>query len=198
MDWKHIKFISATVGILLTAALAFVLGISFGVTFDKGTLTEIVIPALSALGGWVAGLGALGAVYTSLWLADQQRKNSGENLNCVFDLFVIQGVPDDKLGVVVTNTGNKPSNINSITIHSSDSTVAMMIQQFEPSSAVLPTYLTYGQQATYFLSPSFKQNINNYVNKNCSGSYQNLVLSINTTTNSFNVKFCKNVLEHLK
>ncbi|SDH72334.1 hypothetical protein SAMN04488136_12618 [Vibrio xiamenensis] len=198
MDWKHIKFISAIVGIVLIAALAFVLGVSFGVTYDKGTLTEIVIPALSALGGWVAGLGALGAVFTSLWLAEQQRKNSGEKLKCVFDVFVIQGELDDALGVVVTSTGNKPSNINSITIHSSDSTVAMSIQQFEPSSAVLPTYLPYGQQASYLLSSDFKQHINSYVDKHCSGSYHNLFLSVNTTTNSFKVKFGKTVLEHLK
>ncbi|RDX37039.1 hypothetical protein DZA51_03135 [Vibrio campbellii] len=198
MDWKYIKFISAIVGIVLIATFAFVLGISFGVSYDKGSLTEIVIPALSALGGWVAGLGALGAVFTSLWLAEQQRKNSGENLKCVFEVFVIQGMPDEVLGVVVTSLGNKPSNINSITIHSSDSTVAMSIQQFKPSSAALPTYLPYGQQASYLLSADFKQHINNYVNKHCSGSYLNLFLSVNTTTNSFKVKFGKNVLEHLK
>ncbi|CAM3258059.1 hypothetical protein [Vibrio neptunius] len=198
MDWKYIKFISMIVGIVLIATFAFILGISFGVSYDKGSLTEIVIPALSALGGWVAGLGALGAVFTSLWLAEQQRKNSGENLKCVFDVFVIQGMPDDALGVVVTSHGNKPSNINSITIHSSDSTVAMSIQQFEPSSAVLPTYLPYGQQASYLLSSDFKQHINDYVDKHCSGSYRNLLLSVNTTTDSFKVKFGKNVLEHLK
>ena len=198
MDWKHIKLILAIVGIVLIATLAFVLGVSFGVTFEKGSLTEIVIPALSAMGSWVAGLGALGAVFTSLWLAEQQRKNSGENLKCVFDVFVIQGEPDDALGVVVTSNGNKPSNINSITIHSSDSTVAMSIQQFAPSSAVLPTYLPYGQQASYFLSSDFKSHINDYVNNHCSGSYRNLFLSVNTTTNSFKVKFGKTVLEHLK
>ena len=198
MDWKHIKYISAVVGVILIATLSFVLGISFGVTYEKGSFTEIVIPALSAMGSWVAGLGALGAVFTSLWLAEQQRKNSGENLKCVFDVFVIQGVPDDSLGVVVTSSGNKPSNINSITIHSSDSTVAMSIQQFAPSSTALPTYLPYGQQASYLLSSDFKSHINDYVNKHCAGSYKNLFLSVNTTTNSFKVNFGKTVLEHLK
>lgn len=134
MDWKHIKYISVVVGVILIATLTFVLGISFGVTYEKDSFTEIVIPALSAMGSWVAGLGALGAVFTSLWLAEQQRKNSGESLKCVFDIFVIQGVPDDSLGVIVTSNGNKPSNINSITIHSSESTTAISIQQFAPSS----------------------------------------------------------------
>jgi len=156
VDWKHIKFISAIVGIILIAALSFVIGISFGVTYKQGTLTVVLIPALSAMGSWVAGLGALAAVFTSLWLADQQRKNSGENLKCVFDVFVIQGESDSSLGVVVTSNGNKPSNINSITIHSTDSTVAMFIQQFSPSSARLPVSLPYGQQVSFLLSPDFK------------------------------------------
>jgi hypothetical protein len=198
VDWKHIKYISAIVGVILIASLTFVLGVSFGVAYDQDSLTEIIIPALSAMGGWVAGLGALGAVFTSLWLAEQQRKNSGENLKCVFDVFVIQGEPEDALGVVVTSNGNKPSNINSITIHSSDSSVAMSIQQFAPSSAVLPTHLPYGQQASFLLSSDFKSHINDYVNKHCSGSYKNLFLYVNTTTNSFKVKFGESVLTHLK
>lgn len=198
MDWKHIKFISAIVGIILVATLSFVIGISFGVTYEQDALTAVLIPALSAMGSWVAGLGALAAVFTALWLAEQQRKNSGENLKCVFDVFVIQGEPDDSLGVIVTSNGNKPSNINSITIHSSDLTVAMAIQQFSPSSARLPTSLPYGQQASFILSPDFKSHINDYVKKHCSGSYENLFLSVNTTTNSFKVNFGKSVLEHIK
>jgi hypothetical protein len=198
VDWKHIKYISVVVGVILIITLAFVLGISFGVSYEKGSFTEIVIPVLSAMGSWVAGLGALGAVYTSLWLAEQQRKNSGEKLNCIFDVFVFQGVPDDSLCVIVTSNGDKPSNINSITIHSTDSTVAMSIQQFAPSSTALPTYLPYGQQASYLLSSDFKSHINGYVNKHCAGSYKNLTLSVNTTTDSFKVKFGKTVIEHLK
>jgi hypothetical protein len=198
VDWKHIKFISTVVGIILVTTLSFIIGISFGVTYEQDTLTVVLIPALSAMGSWVAGLGALAAVFTSLWLAEQQRKNSDENLKCVLDVFVIQGEPDDSLGVIVTSNGNKPSNINSITIHSSDSTVAMSIQQFSPSSARLPAFLPYGQQASFILSPDFKSHINDYVKKHCSGSYENLFLSVNTTTNSFKVNFGKSVLEHLK
>lgn len=77
MDWKQFKNISIVVGILLIAALAFVLGISFGVTYEKDSFTDIVIPALSAMGSWVAGVGALGAVFTSLWLAEQILNKTG-------------------------------------------------------------------------------------------------------------------------
>ena len=184
-------------GIILVAALSFVIGVSFGVTFEQNTLNEVLIPALSAMGGWVAGLGALAAVFTSLWLAEQQRKSNGESLKCLFDVFVFQGEPEDTLAVSVTCDGNKPSNINSLTVYSSGSTVAMSIQQFAPSSSPLPTFLAYGQQAIFKLRPDFKLRINKYVKDHCSGSYKNLFLSVNTTTKTFKVKFGGSVIEHL-
>jgi len=198
VDWKHIKFILAIIVIILVAVLSFVIGISFGVTFDQDNLTVVLIPALSAMGSWVAGGGALAAVFTSLWLAEQQRKNNAESLKCVFDVFLIQGEPSEYLGVNVTSHGNKPSNINSITIHSLGSKVAMSIQQFSHLSAPIPTSLPYGQQALFILSSDFKTHINDYVKNRCSGSYKNLFLSVNTTTSVFKVKFGDSVLEHLK
>ena len=198
MDWKHIKLVSTVVVIILAAALSFVVGVSFGVSYNQETLTNVLIPALSALGGWVAGLGALAAVFTSLWLAEQQRKSNGESLKCVFDVFVFQGEPDDALAVNVTSNGNKPSNVNSITIHSSGAKVAMCIQQFSPSSSPLPSFLPYGQQAIFKLSPDFKSHINDYVKNHCAGSYNNLFLSVNTTMSSFKVKFGDSVIKYLE
>ncbi|HHY0435697.1 TPA: hypothetical protein ACVU31_002486 [Vibrio parahaemolyticus] len=198
MNWKHITLISTIVCIILVAALSFVVGISYGVSYNQDTLIEVLIPALSALGGWVAGLGALAAVFTSLWLAEQQRKSNGESLKCVFDVFVFQGEPNEALAVSVTSNGNKPSTINSITIYSTGAKVAMSIQEFSPSSSPLPSFLPYGQQAVFKLSSGAKLHINDYVKNHCEGSYKNLFLSVNTTTSSFKVNFGDSVIEHLK
>ncbi|MEC8328718.1 MAG: hypothetical protein VX100_21915 [Pseudomonadota bacterium] len=198
MSWKYIKLISVAVVVVLIAALSFVIGVSFGVTFEQDSLKDVLIPSLSAMGSWVAGFGTLAAVFTSLWLAEQQRKNNSEKLKCVFDVFVIQGEPNDALAVNVTSIGNKPSYINSITIHSADSTVVMCIQQFSHLSSPIPVSLAYGQQATFVLSSDFKKHINDYVKNRCSGSYKNLFLSVNTTTSVFKVKFGESVLKHLK
>ena len=40
--------------------------------------------------------------------------------------------------------------------------------------------------------------INDYVQKNCSGSYENLMLSVNTSINSFNIPFNEKVIEYLE
>lgn len=197
MDWKHIKVISAFVVVALIAALSFVIGVSFGVTFDESSLKDVLIPALSAMGGWVAGLGALAAVFTSLWLAEQQRKENGENLDNVFDVFISPPNMTGRLMIKVTSTGNKPSNINSISIYSKDSDVALMVAQLDHSGNQLPMQLAYGQQGIYVLPLNTEASINDYVHNRCSGSYNNLVLSVNTSLNSFNIPFNSKVIQHL-
>jgi hypothetical protein len=198
VDWKHIKIISAIVGVTLIASLSFVLGISFGVTFNQDSLINVVIPSLSALGSWVAGIGALAAVFTSLWLAEQQRKNSGESLKNAFDVFVFPPDLESRLAVNVTCTGNKPSNLNSITIHSKDSQVALAVVQLDIQGSQLPMALSYGQVAGFILPLNSETSIKDYVKNNCSGSYKNLVLNINTSTKSFSIPFNNEVIKHLQ
>mgnify|MGYP000211837222 CR=1 FL=1 len=198
MDWKHIKVISAAVVVLLIAVLSFVIGVSFGVTFEQSSLKDILIPSLSAMGSWVAGLGALAAVFTSLWLAEQQKKINGENLTNVFDVFVCPPDMTGRLTVKVTSTGNKPSNINSLSIYSKDSDVALMVAQLDPRGNQLPMPLAYGQQGIYVLPSNTENSINDYVKNRCSGSYQNLILSVNTSINSFNIPFNSKVIQHLE
>ncbi|EHH1032943.1 hypothetical protein J7G20_004383 [Vibrio parahaemolyticus] len=198
MDWKHIKIISLVVIGILIAALSFVVGVSFGVSFNPVNLKDIVIPALSALGSWVAGLGALGAVFTSLWLAEQQRKNSGEKLQIRFNVFVFPPDLTPRLAVNITCVGDKPSHINSLTMRSSDTTIAMMVAQLDRTGNQLPMNAAYGEQATFVLPQNTEQSINDYVKNNCSGSYKNLKLNVNTSTQSFEVAFGKDVIEHLQ
>jgi hypothetical protein len=88
--------------------------------------------------------------------------------------------------------------LNSITIHSTDSTVAMAIAQFDPTGHQLPIALAYGQQAGFILPQNSETSINDYVKKHCSGSYKNLVLCVNTTTSTFKVKFSEAIVKHLQ
>lgn len=198
MDWKHIKLFLIIVGTTLIASLSFVLGISFGVSYEHDTLLTIVIPFLGVLGNWVAGLGALAAVFTALWLADQQRKRDMEKLNIVFSVYISNIHPQPYLAVIITCTGNKPSRINSISIHSNSSKMALMINGLDSAGHQLPMSLSYGEQATCILKPNTENSINDFVKKNCSGVYKNLNIYINTSTSSFNTPFGAKVIEHLE
>lgn len=197
MDWKYIKIISAVVAVLLIAVLSFIIGVSFGVTFEQNSLKDILIPSISAMGSWVAGLGALAAVFTSLWLAEQQKKINDENLTNLFDVFVFPPDMTGRLTIKVTSTGNKPSNINSLSICSKDSDVALMVAQLDPRGNQLPMQLAYGQQGIYVLPSNTENSINDYVKNRCSGSYKNLILSLNTSINSFSLPFNSKVIKHL-
>lgn len=198
MDWKHLKLISIVVAITLIAALSFVIGVSFGVTFEQKTFTDLVIPVLSVMGNWVAGLGALAAVFTSLWLADKQRKNDCEKLQTIFGVFVSPPDLTPRLMVRATSIGNKPSNINSITIYSKDAKVAMTVAELDRQGNQLPMPLSYGQKGMYILPLGIESHINSYVKEHCAGSYKNLVASVNTSLNEFKIPFNEKVIQHLE
>jgi len=198
MDWKYLKLISIMVAITLIAALSFAIGISFGVTFEQNTLTDVVIPVLSVMGNWVAGLGALAAVFTSLWLAKKQRENDCEKLKAIFDVLVFPPDLTPRLMVRATSIGNKPSNINSITIYSENAKVAMIVTELDRQGNQLPMPLSYGLQGMYILPLSIEPHINDYVTEHCSGLYKNLVVSVNTSLNEFKIPFNEQVIQHLK
>ncbi|WP_022954258.1 hypothetical protein [Leucothrix mucor] len=198
MDWKHIKLFLIVVSGILIASLSFVLGISFGVSYEYDSLLTVLIPFLGVLGNWVAGLGALAAVFTALWLADQQRKRDAEDLNIVFSVYISTINPEPYLAVIVTCKGSKPSRLNSITIHSGNSKMALAISQLDNTGNQLPILLSYGQQATCILKRGTSTSINDFVKNNCSGLYQNLYLSINTSTMSFKTPFDAKVIEYLE
>ena len=197
MDWKHIKLFLIVVGVILVAMLSFVLGVSFGVSYEQNNLLNIVIPFLGVLGSWVAGLGTLAAVFTSLWLADQHRKRDAEKLNIVFSVFISNINPKPYLAVIITCNGNKPSKINSISIHSNDSKMALMVNGLDSTGNQLPMSLSYGEQATCILKKETEDSINNYVKNMCSEIYKDLYLSVNTSTNCFTTPFNVKVIEHL-
>jgi vacuolar-type H+-ATPase subunit I/STV1 len=194
---KNIIILSIIVGTIF-ALLSFVLGVSLGVSNDQDTLLKFAIPILGVMGNWVAGFGAIFAVFTALWLADQQRKRDSENLKLAFSVYISPGILNPYLAVIITSNGNKPSKLNSISIHSKNSKVALAIMHLDSSGHQLPMQLSYGEQATCILIPKSESSINDFVKDNCSGIYKNLHLNVNTTTRNFTTPFSSAVIEHLK
>lgn len=198
MYWKHIKIISAIIFVCLVSTLSFTIGVSYGVKFSQDSFINVLLPSLSAFGSWISGLGALAAVFTSLWLAEQNKKLSGEILENIFDVFEFENEPNDRLAIKVTSIGNKPSIVQSISITSKKTKVALMIANLDPAWNTLPMQINYGQQGVYVLPIKSEDSINDYVTKNCSGSYKSIEISVNTTVNSFKIPFNKQVIKHLQ
>ena len=70
--------------VITAVGLAFLLGLSFGLSNNHDKFVTETVPVLSMLGGWVSGIGALLAVITSLAIVkrneDQQRDREKERI----------------------------------------------------------------------------------------------------------------------
>ncbi|MBQ4831592.1 hypothetical protein J8L84_20140, partial [Alteromonas sp. MMG017] len=183
---------------ILVAILSFSLGVSFGVASDQESFKNLLVPVLGVIGNWVAGIGALGAVITSLWLAEKQRKLDSEQIKTDFGLYVAPPNMSSRLATNVTSTGNKPAYLNSISILSEQSSVAISIAELGREGNQLPMSLSYGQKGFFFFPIGIESHINDFVKQHCNSVYKGLRLSINTNLNQFEMAFPAKVIKHLQ
>ncbi|HTF97491.1 MAG TPA: hypothetical protein VL995_15230 [Cellvibrio sp.] len=198
MTWKIQKNILLAIAVILIALLTFAIGVSFGTSYDKGSLIEVLFPALEVVGNWIAGIGAIAAVFTSLWLADNQRSLNTEELDIKFNLVVSPPDMTNRLMVYVVSKGNRPANVKSLSIYSAKATVAMWVKDLDLQSSRLPIEMPYGHDASFLLVKGVESYINDYVKEHCGGEYSGLRVQINTTLGSFFVSFNNEILEHLR
>ncbi|MCV6621633.1 MAG: hypothetical protein OIF51_07760 [Cellvibrionaceae bacterium] len=198
MTWHSQKKILLAVAVILIGLLSFAIGVSFGTSYDKGSFINVLFPALSVVGNWVTGIGAVAAVFTSLWLADNQRKLNSEDIGVKFNLIVSPPDMTKRLMVSAVSKGNRPANVKSLSIYSGDSTVAMWVKDLDPQSSHLPLVMPYGHDASFILVPDTESFIIDYVQEHCEGKYSGLKMQLNTTLGSFSIPFSKEILEHLQ
>lgn len=150
MSWHNQKKILLAVAVILIALLSFAIGVSFGTSYDNGSLINVLFPALGVVGNWIAGIGAIAAVFTSLWLADNQRKLNSEEIDVKFNLVVSPPDMTSRLMVSAVSKGNRPANVKSLSIYSANSTVAMWVKDLDPQSSHLPIVMPYGHDASFY------------------------------------------------
>lgn len=188
MSWEWQKNILIATGILLIVILAFLLGAAYGVSSDRKQFVDTLIPVFSTAGSWVSGIGALGAVFVSLWLAEKQARKDREQLKLSISSVLTTIHPEARLCIEVVSTGQKPSNISSISLTGKNSSRIMALVNFANGSSALPTKLGYGEKAYYFLQQGGEKEIGEYLKNNCAGSAKELQIYINTTTEVFILK----------
>ncbi|MBY6186783.1 hypothetical protein KUV89_09135 [Marinobacter hydrocarbonoclasticus] len=198
MTWQSQKKILLAVAVILIALLSFAIGVSFGTSYDKGSLIDVMFPALGVVGNWIAGIGAVAAVFTSLWLADNQRKLNTEDIEIKLSLVVSPPDMTSRLMVSAVSKGNRPANLKSLSIYSTNSTVAMWVKDLDPQSSLLPIVLPYGHDASFLLVQGTESYINNYVEEHCGGEYAGLRMQLNTTLGTFFAPFSREIIEHLR
>lgn len=189
MSWDRQKCVLLYTGVLLLVMLAFLLGIAYGVSSERKQFIDTFIPVLSTVGSWVSGIGALGAVFVALWLAEQQAQKNREHLKLGFNYAVTSLHKNDLLCIDAVSVGQKPSHISSLVLSGGKGcTHQMVFVDFEQGSSALPSKLGYGEKAHYFLLPGSEKQIGEYIKNHCNGSAKELKIYINTTTEVFSLK----------
>ncbi|SFK57081.1 hypothetical protein [Methylophaga sulfidovorans] len=194
-------FIYLFIGLVscLGLLLAFVWGIEVGFSVSQDEYERNIIPVLSVLGTWVGAFATCSAVLLSLWLAFRQINQDKEILDCRLDMNLIPGYQNEPcIGLTVVSKGNKPANILSLSWFGEGAKTAIWVARFNQHSETLPKVLSYGQQINLMHVPHFERDLAKYVREHMDGKFENLYLSLNTTTGSTKVKVKESMLSLIK
>lgn len=194
-------FIYLFIGLMACLGLlvAFVSGIHIGLRFSPSEYEQSMLPTLAVLGTWVGAFATCSAVIVSLWLALKQLSQDKEILDCNLNMHVIPGYQDQPcIGLSIVSKGNKPTNINSLSWYGEGARAAMTVTHFNPYGSKLPQVLSYGQQISLLHVQDFEEHIAKYVREYMDGNFENLYLSVNTTTGSERIKLSDSMLSYLR
>lgn len=189
-SWVYILY---GCGLLLIAGVFLALGAAIGAANSYDQFRSLVIPLLSMLGSWVAGIGALSAVFVSLWMADRQRREDTENLMVRPGVCLITNENDWFVNVEVVSNGRRPSVVHSLKICSPHSKMFMQIIDFYHQSAQLPARLEYGEGLSFILTQRNKAQIKEYIDEHCDGRNEGLEVVVSTSLSTFKAPFDGNL-----
>lgn len=193
--FKLLRWLCLIVVLTTVIGFAFLLGLSFGLGNNHDKFITETVPVLSMLGGWVAGIGALAAVLTTLWLADKQRREDVENLRVsVRSAITNTGEQGWFITLAITSDGKRPVKVTGVSVQSPHARNYLHIHQFWMGSDRLPAAMTYGDSISLNLTPGFDQQISRYVEHYCRGNTSELKFVVSTTLHEFNAPIDKNLL----
>ncbi|WP_396235030.1 hypothetical protein [Acinetobacter baumannii] len=125
-------------------------------------LTNIDLSFWSMIGTWLASIGTLAAVITSLYLA---RKNEKVNLlvtsNLIFLFSANHGYNDDDhyINIEITNNGNRPVTIQSVSWRIDKKKAFVVPINPNLINTPLPKMLNYGEVARWAIEVNAVKNI---------------------------------------
>jgi hypothetical protein len=182
----------------LIAILGFSIGVAFGATFNGVAFLNTFIPVIAAVGNWVAGIGALAAVFTTLWLAERQRRAEKESVKLSIEERISIPGNEARLVIRVVGLSNKTMNLLSFSIKSTNNEQAMLITSFETGSDILPKFIPYGCVAYYFLPEVISGIVKKYIETDSQNNYKNLILMAHSSIGTYKVKFEESAIKHIK
>jgi hypothetical protein len=168
--------VGVSLGLFLFALLVFAIGAGLGAGLSPASYEKVLLPTLSMVGNWVAGAGALAAVYAALWIYRSQVKEADEKVDA--NLALILTMQAAKLTVDITSLGGRPVTVTSVALCSPH---ADHVFVFEGHAVHLPVTLAYGERLNLLYPEEFKHHITHYIVKYCGGKAQGLTIDVRST-----------------
>lgn len=186
--------------VLMLTGLSFFVGVAFGVSANYLQFSALYLPLLSTAGNWVAGIGAFGAVATSLWLADRQRREDVQSLVITLKHAFVGALHLEGpfLSIDIVSEGRRPATVTGVAILSKHASTKLQIVQFHHASDRFPASLQYGDSLGLLCLRDFHIEISSFLDRFCGGRTDGLELSVSTTLRRFKVPIEASVLEGLK
>lgn len=173
--------------VVFVCVMSLLLGLTLGINLNPSSTIKFV-PAWGSLGDWVAGLGSLVAVATTVILANRERNDQKESVRVeVGSQPEIPWQGRRLLAISVTCTGPRPVRIYGIAICSPKHVASLDIINF--AEGELPANLTYGEVANFALYPGTEQRIKHFALTQCDAGFEALQLQVTTSMRTFEIKF---------
>lgn len=184
---------------VLTGAVAFAAGFASAIHMNPLTADRYLLN-LGSVGDWVSGVGALMAVFVTLWLAYRQGIEDSESLKVHADMVAAHGygAPILSLQLSAISNGKRPATLMSFGFKSKHTSKFLVITQFSDVSQDIPATLQYGQKAVGWLATQQLAGILRFVENDCAGKLDDLTVYGSTTLGSFDGAINKNVIEALR
>ncbi|HEC60288.1 hypothetical protein LCGC14_0677540 [marine sediment metagenome] len=192
-------YIFLVISCLVGCLVSFVLGTELGLSVSIDDYERSIIPALSLLGSWLGAFATSAAVVVSLWLAFKQLSQDKEILDSHLNMVLIPGIQDSPcIGLQIVSKGNRPANIRSISWFGEGAKHAMWVKNFHRHSDTLPKTLSYGEQLNLIFTPNFEVELANYVHNEINGKFENLYLSLSTSTETKKINISKSMQDIIR
>ncbi|USY23982.1 hypothetical protein NIZ92_11680 [Alcaligenes sp. 1735tsa3] len=146
----------------------------------------------------MTAFGTVGAVITSLWLADRQRRENVQSLVIRQRMAFVSGVEGPVISVDIISDGRISSTITSVSIRSKNSSKKLQPVGYLHQSADLPVRLQHGDTLSLLFYESAVKDIAQFIERQCKSNYQGLMLYVDTTLRSFSEDLSIDILAFVK
>jgi|GEM_PF-2909296 len=169
------------VGLLVAISLlvGLVVGFAFAIQLNPQT-ADVYLLNLGSVGDWVSGVGALTAVFVTLWLSDKQRKENTERIK------VEQVSRDEGLLISVISSGNRPSFVTGLYIGHKGSEEKIHLSKSSLLKDRFPVgRIDFGELISVLVLDKFRLQIAQEAERRFGGEFDGILLVITTSLGRF-------------